>query len=99
MQRIIAVAALSLALAPSAWSAQAGGRCSLSDAQACGGGEYCQAQGPPQPGQQGTCAKKPDMCMMIWKPVCGVDGKTYPNVCHAARAGVNVAQDGACPDH
>lgn len=98
MNSIIAVAALSLGLASASWSARAGARCSLSDAQACGGGEYCQVKAP-APGQQGTCAKKPDMCMMIWKPVCGVDGKTYPNACRAAQVGVNVAKAGACPAH
>lgn len=96
MKSVIAVAALSLGLATPAWSAQPGARCSPSEAHVCGEGEYCHAKAP---GQPGACAKRPDMCMMIWKPVCGVDGKTYPNACHAAQAGVNVAEAGACPAH
>ena len=36
------------------------------------------------------------MCPMIYQPVCGVDGKTYPNQCHATRAGAKVSHAGAC---
>jgi hypothetical protein len=36
------------------------------------------------------------MCPMIYSPVCGVNGKTYPNACHAARDGENIDHEGAC---
>ena len=29
----------------------------------------------------GTCAKMPDFCMRVSRPVCGCNGKTYPNEC------------------
>ena len=36
------------------------------------------------------------VCATIYKPVCGVDSKTYSNVCTAGCAGVNVAYEGQC---
>lgn len=36
------------------------------------------------------------MCTMDYRPMCGVDGKTYGNACGAAAAGVTVAYEGEC---
>lgn len=36
------------------------------------------------------------MCTMDYRPMCGVDGKTYGNACGAASAGVAVAYEGEC---
>lgn len=45
-----------------------------------------------------TCVPLPtETCSTIVEPVCGCDRRTYSNGCAAARAGVNVAQTGACP--
>jgi len=41
-------------------------------------------------------ADPPRMCTMEWKPVCGCDGKTWPNACQAAAAGVTRFTPGEC---
>ncbi len=43
----------------------------------------------------GNCVKK-DTCSYDWKPVCGVDDRTYQNSCKAQAVGVKVDHDGEC---
>ncbi|MBM4372000.1 MAG: hypothetical protein FJ098_10130 [Deltaproteobacteria bacterium] len=44
----------------------------------------------------GACAPKPQVCPMIFDPVCGCDGQEYSNSCLAASEGVSVDYPGAC---
>jgi hypothetical protein len=48
------------------------------------------------PDAAGTCAKAPDFCMRVSRPVCGCNGKTYQNECEARHAKVAIDTIGAC---
>lgn len=44
----------------------------------------------------GTCVPGGLFCPAVYNPVCGCDGNTYSNGCHATAAGVTVDHEGAC---
>lgn len=64
----------------------------------CRSGHYCQKESGDCDGF-GLCEQQPTLCPHILEPVCGCDGRTYPNRCFAAAAGVNVEHGGACEDN
>ena len=64
----------------------------------CNSALYCQlpAGQCSAPDVAGTCSKAPDFCMRVSRPVCGCNGKTYPNECEARKARVAIDMSGAC---
>lgn len=61
----------------------------------CISGSYC-AHPVGMCGTTGKCSAKSELCTAIYVPVCGCDGRTYPNSCEAGRAGVSVVHAGTC---
>jgi hypothetical protein len=66
---------------------------------ACGDDQWCDLRPGlcATPDADGVCIKLPEVCGMIYQPVCGCDGKTYGNDCQRQMAKVSKRQDGPCP--
>lgn len=61
----------------------------------CDASSYC-AKPVGACGAIGACKLRPDVCIALYDPVCGCDGRSYGNACEAAHAGTSVAARGAC---
>ena len=67
------------------------GTCGEDEFCAYGEGDFCGRADAP-----GTCQTKPDACLQVFEPVCGCDGRTYPNACAANQHGISVDHEGEC---
>jgi len=67
----------------------------------CGDGLYCKYEDGNcgEDGAFGVCALRPDVCALLFAPVCGCNGVTYGNECESERAGVSIFSRTECANN
>jgi hypothetical protein len=95
---LAAVGASALAwMGAGADAANVGQRCGGSSNVTCDAGLWCEpAAGSCNATAAGHCVKVPQVCTEVFKPVCGCNGRTYPNDCHRRMDKQPKRHDGPC---